>query len=388
MEAIGNALGIIFIVLTLLIGTGVFLKRRYIYFGDVATGMFSAWLGCVVGTGFILGLIFWLAAGIISAIISFIMNYWMGILGIIVLLIGICIWCGLFEPADSENANENSDENPKSKRTGIVVCCVGIVVLAIGVFGHGGKETPKNIQQSSINQKVNANNNKAPMAPEEVIRVYSNMVLKYDDSGTEKFTNKIRLVDDVFVRLFDGRSSKEKEDRDRNDLKERFNGTLWFQNIHVKLTEEQLNKIVDAHINLQKKAKFDTKIISDDKKGVIRLAVQCIDSALMEKTFEDFLKREIPKRFAAYKPGTSFLDFIQAAPQEQIGNLLVEATEYTCEHPAFKASMTNIDVTFSRDTENDEVLRIDKIPEVCLSFWDKKYAEIFFDNNMFFAHMK
>jgi hypothetical protein len=382
MEVLGNAVGIIYIVVTLVIGTAIFFKLRYIYLGNVATGMFRAWLECVVGTFFALGLVFWMASAAIYAVVAFIIKYWLGILGTIVLLVGIGIWCGLFESADD---NEENNGGNKAKKTGLIVCCIGLLLFGIGVFHNSEKEAAKNVPQASTNQNINAkNNNKISVMAEEAAKGYSNKVLKCDVSGTDKFNNKIRLENDISVNLFDGRSGEQLEEVARKNLRSAFQGNP------EMVAEAQMSRIIEARLNLQKKAEFNTEvIINSDNKAVVRLAIKCIDSALMEKTFEEFLKGEAPKRIASYNPGKSFFSNIQSAPTELISILYADATEYACGHPSFKKNVTTIDLEFSRDAEKESRLRIKKIPEfeIVQSFWDGKYEQIFFDNKLFNMHM-
>ena len=251
MEIIGSGMALIFIISTLVIGTGVFLKQSYIYFGDPLQARFNAWLGCIVGTGFVLAVIFWLAAAAVYAVVIFIMTYWIAILGIIVLLIGIGIWSGLFEPADNENANDNSDEKPKSKRTGIIVCCVGLVVFAIGIFGHGGKETQRNVSVATT-QQISQNANTGNTAFKEGVDDSKNFLIQYVNKK-DQYDKEISALSkevDVYIQ----QHSNLKDDKILIDVAQLQGlgdkAQLIMQN--VRATKDKLLKgNINHHVNLQ-----------------------------------------------------------------------------------------------------------------------------------------
>lgn len=57
-------------------------------------GLFSWWLSCVIGTGVVIFLAFNMVAGAISWIFDFIKEYYMYIIGAVVVLIGISVLGG------------------------------------------------------------------------------------------------------------------------------------------------------------------------------------------------------------------------------------------------------------------------------------------------------
>ncbi|MDD4600022.1 hypothetical protein SDC9_20885 [bioreactor metagenome] len=147
METIGNSIGIIWMIATGIIGTAVFLKMRYIYFGDVAKGMFSAWLSCVVGAGVVLGIIGWIAGAIVLVIISFIISYWISIVGGIILLVGLGV---LGNMSDGDNPDQASNNKVTMKKIGLIACCAGVIIFAFGIFGHSSKEAPKTAPVATV----------------------------------------------------------------------------------------------------------------------------------------------------------------------------------------------------------------------------------------------
>ena len=243
MEVISNVVGIIIIVLALLIGTGIFFKMRYIYFGNIAMGMLSAWLSCVIGTAAVLWAIFLFASMAVIAVITFIVTHWMEILGIIVLLIGGAIWGGWFEPANSENENENTGESHKTKRTGIIVCCVGGVFLLMGIFGHGTKEVPNKMTVNTT-QQTTQNLNTGNTAPKSTVDDSKKILMGYVNQKDQYDKEISAVVKDVNEYLQSHSNFK-----DEKGLSDRTK--VLFQNIRMTQNKLKQENIPNQELKLK-----------------------------------------------------------------------------------------------------------------------------------------
>ena len=87
-------LGIVFIGIAVIIGSLVFgvLIKNSIIINPSGMGFLSWWMSCVIGTGVVLYLIGSMFFGIVSWVFNFIADYYMYIVGGIVVLLGIGYW--------------------------------------------------------------------------------------------------------------------------------------------------------------------------------------------------------------------------------------------------------------------------------------------------------
>lgn len=230
-------------ILTLVVGTGMFLRRKYIYIGDPLKAGFDAWLGCVVAAFFGLGIIFLPIYMAAMAVITFIVTYWMQILGIVVLLIGIAIWAGLFEPVNAENTDENTGESRKTKRTGIIVCCVGGVFLLMGIFGHGTKEVPNKMSATttqSATQNFNSGNTTTKTAVDDSKKILMEYVNKKDQYDKE-ISAAVKDVNDYLQSHSNFKEEKGLFDRTR----------VIFQNIRMTQNKLKQENIQNQELKLK-----------------------------------------------------------------------------------------------------------------------------------------
>lgn len=163
---------IIYLVLTVVIGTMVFYKinktSSVVYFGSLGKSIFSFWLSCVVATGFVLGIIGMVFLEAVVAIIDFIATYYLHMIGAVTFLVGIALLIGLFEPVNGENIAD-ADGGKKKKRNGIIVCCLGIAVFGGGMIKNNHVKEPAPVVNSmSTNELAPKTSSKVPTVEKKI----------------------------------------------------------------------------------------------------------------------------------------------------------------------------------------------------------------------------
>lgn len=127
----------------------------------------------------------------------------------------------------------------------IVVC-----VLAVVVAGCGG---PK-------------------VSPEESAKIFGEMAGRFD------FTNADKI-----------KMPKQEQEKTKKAAKDAAKGMvqMLFTSFKIPMTDEQVNRILEAQFEMQKKVEIQTELISKaDKESMVKISVSSIDMKKFEKTIE------------------------------------------------------------------------------------------------------